>query len=142
MNDDAPGSFVDTNVLVYALADTDRERSPVAKELVRRLMESGELITSTQVLNELYVTLTLKAVPRLLPVQALRYVENLAFWHVAPTDYATVQQAIGLSIASPISFWDALIVVAASRSGATRLYTEDLQHGQTLLDVQIVNPFR
>jgi predicted nucleic acid-binding protein len=34
------------------------------------------------------------------------------------------------------------IVVAAGLSGAKILYTEDLQHGQVLLGVRIVNPFR
>jgi predicted nucleic acid-binding protein len=29
-----------------------------------------------------------------------------------------------------ISFWDALVVEAALVAGATRLLTEDLQHGQ------------
>ena len=33
-------------------------------------------------------------------------------------------------------------LMAAARSGATRLYTEDLQHGRTVLGVEIVNPFR
>jgi predicted nucleic acid-binding protein len=32
-------------------------------------------------------------------------------------------------------------VVAAARSGAHRLYTEDLNHGQRILGVEVVNPF-
>jgi hypothetical protein len=34
-----------------------------------------------------------------------------------------------------------LLVVAAARSGATVLYTENLNHGQKLIGVTIVNPF-
>jgi predicted nucleic acid-binding protein len=40
-----------------------------------------------------------------------------------------------------ISFWDAMIVHAARIAGATKLYTEDLQHGSTIGGVSIVNPF-
>jgi predicted nucleic acid-binding protein len=40
-----------------------------------------------------------------------------------------------------LSFWDALIVVAAEGSGAKTLYSEDLHAGQELLGVRIVNPF-
>jgi predicted nucleic acid-binding protein len=40
-----------------------------------------------------------------------------------------------------LSFWDALIVVTAAKCGATVLYTEDLNHGQEILGVRIVNPF-
>jgi len=139
MSGEPGGSFVDTNVLVYALADTDRERSPRAQELLRTLMANGELLTSTQVLLELYVTLTRKVTPRLLPEQALRYVENLSIWPVAETNYSVVLEAIQFSSGRSISLWDALIVVAAARSGAKLLYTEDLQHGQTLMGVKVVN---
>jgi predicted nucleic acid-binding protein len=57
--EEAPG-FVDTNILVYALAADDPKRSAVAQDLVRRLMLHQTLHTSTQVLQELYVTLTRK----------------------------------------------------------------------------------
>ena len=40
-----------------------------------------------------------------------------------------------------LSFWDALIVVVAARSGAERIISEDLQHGRTIGGVRIENPF-
>jgi predicted nucleic acid-binding protein len=40
-----------------------------------------------------------------------------------------------------LSFWDALIVHAARRAGCDRLMTEDLQSGQRIEGVEIVNPF-
>ena len=40
-----------------------------------------------------------------------------------------------------ISFWDALIVAAARKAGASVLYSEDLNHGQTFGSVQVLNPF-
>lgn len=39
-----------------------------------------------------------------------------------------------------ISFWDALIVAAAGRSGATRVLSEDLNPGQVIAGVTVVNP--
>jgi predicted nucleic acid-binding protein len=56
-------------------------------------------------------------------------------------DYAAIRAAVGLAGQARISFWDALIVVAAARAGATVLYTEDLNDGQEILGVQISNPF-
>jgi predicted nucleic acid-binding protein len=61
---------------------------------------------------------------------------------VVVLDYGAVRAAIELCSTSNLSFWDALVVVAAARSGAKRLYTEDLQNGQMLLGVEVVNPFR
>jgi len=137
----AEASFVDTNVLVYALAADDPGRSPIAQDLLRRLMLNRSLHTSTQVLQELYVTLTRKGKSPMPPESALGYIDQLAAWPVAVTDFKSVRRAIELSIGSMLSFWDALIVVAAERSGARILYSEDLQAGQELLGVRIVNPF-
>ena len=135
-------SFLDTNVLVYAIAADDTRRSPVAQKLLRSLMVSRLLRTSTQVLQELYVTLTRKGKMPLTPDAALRYIDQIAAWPVAMTDFKAVRRAIELSSGSMISFWDALIVVAAESSGARTLYSEDLQAGRELLGVRIVNPFQ
>jgi predicted nucleic acid-binding protein len=143
MNAEAPpAAFVDTNIFVYALAADDERRSPVAQKLVRELMVAQALRTSTQVLHELYVTLTRKTRAPLTAEQALRYLDQIAVWPVMVTDYGAVRDAIGLSAGASLSFWDALVVVAAARSGAKLLYTEDLQDGQSILGVQVVNPFR
>jgi predicted nucleic acid-binding protein len=136
-----PVSFVDTNVLVYALAADDTKRSPVAQTLVRELMAAKAFQTSTQVLQELYVTLTRKIRTPITPEQALRYLDQIAVWPVAVLDYAAMRDAVELSTSAVLSFWDALILVAAARSGAKRLYTEDLQDGQIILGIEIVNPF-
>jgi len=134
--------FVDTNILVYAIASDDPRRSPVAQQLLSKLMAERSLRTSTQVVQELYVTLTRKGKSLLTPETALRYIDQIAAWPVAITDFRAVRRAIELSIQSKLSFWDALIVVAAEGSGAKTLYTEDLQAGQSLLGVLIVNPFQ
>jgi len=42
---------------------------------------------------------------------------------------------------SRIGFWDALIVAAAAKSGATRLLSEDLNPGQKIAGLRIENPF-
>ena len=137
-----PPSFVDTNIWVYAIAGDDPRRSAVAQDLVRGLMEAQALRTSTQVLQELYVTLTRKVRTPLEPARALRYMDQIAAWPVVAPDYGAVRDAVELSTTASLSLWDALIVVAAARSGATRLYSEDMQDGQKILGLTIVDPFR
>jgi predicted nucleic acid-binding protein len=56
-------------------------------------------------------------------------------------DYAAIRAAVRLSDQATLSFWDALVVVAAARSGAAVLYTEDLNDGQEILGVRVSNPF-
>jgi predicted nucleic acid-binding protein len=135
-------SFVDTNVLVYALAGDDPVRSPRAQELLKGLMRTNLLRCSTQVLQECYVALTRKVKSRLDPEQALRYLDQIATWPVTTIDYPMIRDAAHVQARDRVSFWDALIVVAASRSGAVRLYSEDLNAGQRIFGVEVVNPFR
>jgi len=143
MNDeDAPTVFLDTNILVYAFAPHDPVRSPIARTLIKKLTDEGSLRTSTQVLQECFVTLTRKVRKPLSSAEALDCIEQIAEWPLITNDYQVIREAIGLSVSLRLSFWDALIVAAASRARATRLYTEDLQHGQVILGVEIVNPFR
>ena len=40
-----------------------------------------------------------------------------------------------------LSFWDALIVQAAIEGHATTLYSEDMQHGQLIDTLRVINPF-
>ena len=43
--------------------------------------------------------------------------------------------------ANQVSFWDALILVAAAKGGASTLVSEDLNAGQVIAGVTIENPF-
>ena len=68
--------------------------------------------------------------------------EDLTAWPLVVIDYTAIRSAAELADRARISFWDALVVVAAAQSGASVLYTEDLNHGQEILGVRIKNPFR
>ena len=56
-------------------------------------------------------------------------------------DYPAIRAAVELAGQAQLSFWGALIVIAAVRTGASVLYTEDLNGGQEILGVRISNPF-
>jgi predicted nucleic acid-binding protein len=102
-------------------------------------MESG--VVSTQVLQELFVSLT-KKIPRPVDLAKARtIVEDLCAWEVVVNDEQAVLAAIDLQAKYQLSFWDSLILDAARRSGATTLYSEDLSTGQRVGEVAIVNPF-
>jgi len=134
-------SFVDTNVLVYAFEKTGSPKKQVAQQLVSGLMDEDRLQVSTQVLQELFVTLTRKVARCCSNDEALAVLEDLTAWPVMAIDYAAIRAAVDLAGRANLSFWDALVVVAAARSGASVLYTEDLNNGQEILGVRITNPF-
>lgn len=139
---DPVASFVDTNIFVYAMADDDPKKRSVAQNLIETLAEVEMLHTSTQVLQEIYSVLTTKVKRKLSAHQALSYLDRIARSSLMQIDYPAIYAAAQLSSSHVISFWDALIVVAAQRVHARRLYTEDLQHGRRFGGLEIVNPFR
>jgi predicted nucleic acid-binding protein len=134
-------AFVDTNVLVYAFDRSSSPKKRVAQRLINRLMDEDRLRVSTQVLQELFVTLTREVSRPCSSDEALAVLEDLAAWPLMAVDYAAIRAAVGLAGQAKISFWDALVVVAAARTGAAVLYTEDMNDGQEILGVRIGNPF-
>jgi predicted nucleic acid-binding protein len=141
MTVDRVPSFVDTNVLVYALDKSNSPKKRVAQRLINELMEEDRLRVSTQVLQELFVTLTRKVKQPCSSEEALAVLEDLTAWPLMAVDYAAIRAAVRLADEAELSFWDALVVVAAARTGAAVLYTENLNDGQEILGVRISNPF-
>jgi predicted nucleic acid-binding protein len=134
-------AFLDTNVLVYSVDPKEDAKRPVASALIEKLASTRRLSTSTQVLQEFFSVTTRKREPPLTAREALKVLDYLTCWPIHQVDPDTIRRAGLLSEEAQLSFWDALIVVSASLSGAETLYTEDLNHGQTILGVKVVNPF-
>lgn len=132
--------FLDTNVLLYADDLDAGEKRRKARVVLRDALTSGEGVVSTQVLQEFFVNSTGKL--GVDPVEARRKVELLARMDLVRIDLAMILAAIDLSRLHSLSFWDALVLQAASVAGCGVLLTEDLQHGQVLAGVRIENPFR
>ena len=133
------GSFLDANVLAY----TDDSRVPQKQEaalaLVERVRREGTGVLSTQILQEYFVTATRKLG---VPVEtARRKIEIFARMAVVVNQVDDILAAIDLHAAHQLSFWDALLVQAATRSGCSVLFTEDLQHGQRFGELEVINPF-
>ena len=134
-------AFFDTNVLVYLFDNDAAEKQERARELLARQAGSGQVLLSTQVLQEFFVAVTRK-LSRPLPVDdAAQAIRRLAAFQVVQVDTGMILEAIAVSKRFGISFWDALIVQAARQGGAEILYSEDLQHNQDVEGVRIVNPF-
>jgi predicted nucleic acid-binding protein len=66
------------------------------------------------------------------------YSENL---EVVQNGCEIIERGIDISIISQISFWDALILAAAEYSKCSVVVTEDLNDGQTINGIKIMNPF-
>jgi len=132
-------NFVDTNVWVYAFVSNEPEKHQIAKTLLAHLIAEGSVATSAQVINETYVVLMKKLQAQVIVRQAI---EQIANQPCVVMDWNLISSAIDIGAGYQISHWDALLVAASVKAGCKTLYTEDLQHGQKISGVKIINPFK
>ena len=134
-----PRSFLDTNVLVYSDDPRYQAKRATALDLVQDHLRSRTGVVSLQVLQEYFVSATGKL--KLDSELARQRVEVFAKFHVAEPAVSDILAAIDLHRLHGFSYWDAIVIRSASRSGCSILLTEDMQHGREIDGVRIVNPF-
>ncbi|MGH8142678.1 MAG: PIN domain-containing protein [Steroidobacteraceae bacterium] len=135
-------TFVDTNILVYAHDKDAGVRRDRAMEKLRELWDCGAGRLSVQVLQEFYVNVTQKLATPVARSRAREVVSAYGAWVRTATTMETVLRATDIAEMAQISFWDALIVASAENAGASRLYSEDLNDGQSIAGVEIINPLK
>jgi predicted nucleic acid-binding protein len=132
-------SFLDTNILLYCDDSASPAKQQKALDIVLQHRRNGTGVVSLQVLQEYFANATRKL--GLDPGLAREKVEVYARFRVAEPSVADLLAAIDLYRLQNLSFWDALILRSAKQSGCRVLLTEDMQHGQVIDGVRIVNPF-
>jgi len=120
-------------VLVYARDNSRPTKQTAAERWIAYLWQTGTVGLSCQVLSEFYVTVTTKLDPGMAPVDARADIRDSMAWRPVPITAELLAQAWEVQDRFQISYRDSLIV---------RLLTEDLQHGQDLGGVVVVDPFQ
>lgn len=129
--------FIDTNVLLYYFA-TD----PTAlhkKTIAETLLDQNDCVLSVQVLQEFYVQVTRPT--RISSDEAERFIISMLRFPIQSQTPELLQLAFDIRRQLKFSYWDSAIVAAAMMTNCDILYTEDLQHGQIINGIKVVNPF-
>jgi predicted nucleic acid-binding protein len=108
-------------------------------EWLEALWMAGAGCLSWQVLHEFYWNAVRKM--RVELARAREIVEDLALWKTVHTSLGLIQQAWHWVDSAQLTYWDALILAAAQRSGARYLLSEDFQANRRYGDIQVLNPF-
>lgn len=138
-----PGRFfLDTNVFVYTFDTASPAKRAIGRELVERALATREGLISYQVVQEfLNVAGTKFARPLTVPDRR-RYLDRvlvpLCEVFAIPELYL---RALGVQERYGYGFYDSLILAGALEAGCTTLYSEDLQAGQRIETLEIVDPF-
>lgn len=129
--------FFDTNVLIYALAGTDRrsERSEL-------LLSSGGII-SVQVLNEFVSVARRKLKMSWDEVREALDAIRVLCPSPIPITVQTHESALQISEQYGYEIYDALIIAAGLSAKCGTLFSEDLQDGQKIKgSLTIRNPYK
>jgi predicted nucleic acid-binding protein len=127
--------FFDTNVLLYLLSG-DAAKADRAEQLL-----AGRGVISVQVLNEFAAVAVGKFAMEIAEIRAVLAAIR-AVCNVKPLDVDTYDLGLEIAERNRYSIYDSMLLAAAIRAECSIFYSEDLQHGQTIDGLTIVNPFK
>jgi len=132
--------FVDTNVLLYTREQHATVKSERATAWLTALGAHERLVLSRQSLNEFYNRLTRKF--HWVPVAEARAAYlALERYATAPFDRDCVIKAWQLQDRYRTGFFDGVLLASGLSAGCRYFLTEDLQDGQRIEGIRIINPF-
>jgi len=132
--------FVDTNILLYTI-DED-PASATKRERAQQLLLTERWGWSVQVAAEFFVNATSpKRSFRLTAAAAAALIDAWLAFPALDITPALFRAAVEIHERFQLSYWDAAIVAAAKQLGCRIVYSEDLNDGQTIDGVTVVNPF-
>jgi len=133
--------FLDTNILLYSISRSPAES--YKRQCAIELLDDDSGAISIQVLQEFYVQATRASRADPIPHDlAVRLIETWSRFRLQEMTLPVLKAALRIRNTHGFSFWDSAIIAAALALGCERVYTEDLNHGQVVEGLTIINPFR
>lgn len=134
--------FLDSNVVLYTVDYDTPDKQELATTLIGGLLMQHRAVVSYQVVQEYFNTCLRKFPKQAAGPDALRYA-NEVLWPICEVLPSPLLMERGLRLHTrySYSYYDSLILSAALEARCGTLYSEDLQHGQKIEGVEIINPF-
>lgn len=132
--------FVETNVYFYARDDrlpAKRERAIVWLAELGRLQRGK---ANLQVANE-FTNAVLRRLPGSRAEEVFAMAQDTLAWGSTGVTLATMREAMHIHLHYRYSWWDCLLLASALELGCSHFLSEDLQDGQVIGDLTIVDPF-
>ena len=134
--------LVDSNVLIYALDTSEKEKHEKAKQfMVKASYEKGARL-SVQNLAEFYVNITGKRKGIALPseIATQRLAEFSEVFRIIKYGKKTVIEAAYLQAEHKIHFWDSLLAATMIENGIKTIYTENTKDFSKVPGIKAINP--
>ena len=132
--------FLDTNILIYLFSTEDIFKQKVAKNLISEDYRNSTVVWSTQIIQEFFNVSTKKLGSD--PLAVKKSIKRLDYFELVTVNFEMILEAIDLKILYKYSFWDSLVIAAALFANCDILFSEDMQHNQSVNGIRIINPFK
>lgn len=135
--------FLDTNIFVYSFDSKSGEKQKIAMALIAEALASQNGMISYQVIQEFLNVATRKFATPLTVHDAQDYLQKVLdpLCQIYP-DIDLYHETLALAKRTGYSFYDSLILTSALAGSCKKIYTEDLQDGQQIAGLTIINPFK
>lgn len=135
--------FIDTNIIVYLFDKESIEKQKTSKQIIKHALERGTGTVSFQVIQE-FCNVALKKFKKPLKPEDCKQFINKFLYPICGIFPGTelYNYALDIKENSGLSFYDSLVIACAYMSKCKVLYSEDLQDGQTVMGIKILNPFK
>jgi predicted nucleic acid-binding protein len=129
--------FLDSNILIYAYS----ENEPTKQMIARASFYDVECYISTQTLSE-YCNVCIKKLKY--PISKIdEDIKEIIFnYELYYLDENTISNALVIKNKFGFSYYDSQVIAAAIECNCDYLFSEDLQDGQIIDDIKIINPFK
>jgi predicted nucleic acid-binding protein len=131
---------LDTNILVYAIDQSEGAKHMLAAKLLLRAAAANQPLM-LQSLNELAAVVRQKRL--MSAANAKRMIEfHRDSFVIEPPAIDDLLHAIQANEDHKLPLWDALLWATARRAGCKTILSEDFQHARELGGVRFLNPFK
>jgi predicted nucleic acid-binding protein len=132
-------NFIDTNILLYAEASDQPEKQKNALTLLKQHYQEARGVISTQVLQE-YCNVAIKKL-KLQPQYIRAQLDFYTQFEVVQVTADIIRLGLDIHQTRRLALFDAIIVASAQTAGCHFLLSEDMNTGELIGGVQIINPF-
>lgn len=132
--------FVDSNCILYLYELESTDERARAREWFGALTDFRAATTNLQVLNEV-TNVFFKRMKQWSPDEIFDVVDTFSTWGRTSLSDRDVALARQLRIRHRYSWWDCLLLASAVNLGCSHFLSEDLQDGQVIAGLTIVDPF-
>lgn len=132
--------FLDTNVILYTRDRGAEEKRARAASWLRALVHRRLAVINVQVISE-YCHVALRKMPHLTEEDIRADTLSLQDFCAALPMPDTVAAAWDIRAAHRYSWFDCMLLAAASSLDCAYFLSEDLHHGGAIGDMRIINPF-